>query len=245
MKKIIPSITLILIFAIWQILYDINIINNLFIVSPLDLLNTLIEKWDFLLINTIVTLKRTLIGFIIGIVLGIVFGILTGWNKLSNDTIGSVLYALYNIPKFTLLPIFILWLGLNENPVILIIALSAFFPTYINTNSGVKRTDSSYIEMIVNLGGKNFDVIRKVIIPGVLPFISAGMKLSIRMALIGAVTSEMFISNSGLGAVIWTSGELFRINLMLLCPILLGLIGFVLFRLYDFIERKFLLKYHS
>jgi len=240
MKRFNTIISFIVFLLVWETLVGFRIVNTLFLPPPSTLLRTFIKNWDYLTLNTLITLRHASLGYLIGVSIGVILGIITGWYKSLDASLGSLVNTFYNVPKFTFLPLFIIWLGLSEYPIILVSTLSAFFPTYMNTNSGVKKIDKSFIEAVKNIGANDKDTLLKVVFPGSMPHITSGMRLSIRMALIGSTTSEMLISHSGLGAVIWQSGALLRIDMMLLGPAILGLIGFLLFKAFNCVEKKFL-----
>ncbi|MBU1201483.1 MAG: ABC transporter permease [Nanoarchaeota archaeon] len=241
-KKIIfPIITLFAILLIWQLLVYFSIINSLFLPAPLTIAKSLIKNTDYFLGSIGITIKHILIGYFIGIGLAIPLGLVFGWKKNIELTFSPIFLVISTIPVVTFLPIFILWFGLNEIPIYLCSIIAAFFPAFLNTFHGVKKIDKSFIEVAENFKIKSIN--KRIIFPASLPYISNGLRQAIQITFLVTPPAEMIMGDIGLGGFIWKSADLFKLELVILGMVTLGIIGFSLFKIYDFIEKKYLLKW--
>src|SRR5690625_3147135 len=156
-------------------------------------------------------------------------------------TIGTpIVYAIYPIPKIALLPLFILWLGIGELSKVTIIALGVFFPVIINTFSGVKSVDQMLIKAAVTFGSSPFNVVRKVILPGALPMIFAGLKLAAGTSLLLLVSAEMIAAQNGIGSMVLHYGNLMITTKLMVGVVVLSLLGLTFNRGLQWLENKLL-----
>ncbi len=241
-KKIIfPIIAFLIILIVWEILVYFDIINSLFLPAPSSILKSLIKETDYYFKSIAITLKHIIIGYFIGVSLAIPLGLIFGWNKDIEITLSPLFLVISAIPIVTFLPLFILWFGLNEIPIYLCSIIAAFFPTFLSTWHGVKKMDNSFIEAAKNLKIKSIN--KKIIFPASLPYISNGLRQSVQLIFLVTPPTEMIMGDIGLGGFIWKSANLFKSELVILGMVTLGVIGFSLFKIYEFIEQKYLLKW--
>jgi ABC-type nitrate/sulfonate/bicarbonate transport system permease component len=241
-KKIVfPIISLCTILLIWELLVYSNTINSLFLPAPSTIAKSLIKNIDYYFESIGITVKHILIGYFIGIGLAVPFGLIFGWKKNIELTFSPIFLVISTIPVVTFLPLFILWLGLNEIPVYLCSIIAAFFPAFLNTLHGVKKIDKSFIEVAENFKIKSIN--KKIILPASMPYISNGLRQAIQVTFLVTPPAEMIMGDIGLGGFIWKSADLFKSELVILGMVTLGIIGFSLFKIYGFIEQKYLLKW--
>ncbi|MFH0979033.1 MAG: ABC transporter permease [Candidatus Woesearchaeota archaeon] len=247
MKKKVKLALMISTFAVLiaavELISRTGIINPYFLPAPSKVIQTMWRERDFIFGNAWVSIIRMITAYAIGTSLGILLGIAVGWYKHVEATMGSVLNALYSVPKLTFLPLFILWLGLDNIAFLAVTVLSTFFPTFLNTYSGVKKTDKAYIELFNNFKGKKTDMLRKIVIPAALPYISTGLRMSIGTVLTITTVTEMAMADKGIGAIIWRGGAVFRADYIVAGQIILAVFGVSMFALYDLIEGKLLLNW--
>jgi len=228
--------------VLWEIVCSTKIVSPLFLPAPSAIVMT---GWDMLLSGEITrnlgpSLYRIGVGYLIGSVVGILVGLILGFSKWA-DAIGTpVVYAIYPIPKIALLPLFVLWLGIGELSKVTIIALGVFFPVVINTFSGVKSVDQILIKAAVTFGSNHFNVIRKVILPGALPMIFAGLKLAAGTSLLLLVAAEMIAAQNGIGSMVLHYGNLMITTKLMVGVLVLSLLGLTFNRLLQWLENKLL-----
>jgi NitT/TauT family transport system permease protein len=230
------------ILVLWEVICQLELVPPLFLPSPSSIL---LAGWDMLTSgelheNVLASLFRIAVGYAIGAVCGIVFGLLLGFSRWVDAVLTPIVYSIYPIPKIALLPLIILWLGIGETPKFTMIALGVFFPVVINTYSGVKNVDPIWIKAAVTFGSSHLNVIRKVILPGALPMIFAGLKLAAGTSLLLLVSAEMIAAQQGLGSMILHYGNLMITTKLMVGVLILSLLGLLFNRGLQWLEHKLL-----
>lgn len=183
------------------------------------------------------TVARLMIGLIIGAVVGVATGLLMGvWRPL-RAALEPTFTALYALPKIAILPLLLLIFGLTETPKVLSVAISVFFVVQINTLAGIVQIDSRILEAARAYHASGWKLFRFVLLPGALPSIMTGLRVSAGMAVIVITAVEFVASNSGLGYLIWNSWQLFQPQTMFVGLILVCLIGAAITGLVILLER--------
>jgi NitT/TauT family transport system permease protein len=225
---------------LWEIVCRLEIVPPLFLPAPTAILAA---AWEMissgeLYKDLIASMYRIGAGYALGAVLGIVVGLLLGFSRWADAIVTPIVYSIYPIPKIALLPLIILWLGIGEMPKVAIIALGVFFPVVINTFSGVKNVDPMLIKAAVTFGSNHLNVIRKVILPGSLPMIFAGLKLAAGTSLLLLVSAEMIAAQEGIGSMVLHYGNLMITTKLMVGVLLLSLLGLTFNRVLQWLERK-------
>ncbi|WP_103104872.1 ABC transporter permease [Brevibacillus reuszeri] len=226
--------------VIWEIICRLEIVPPLFLPAPTAILSA---GWEMLSSgelykDLLASMYRIGIGYSLGAILGIVVGLILGFSKWTDAIVSPIVYSIYPIPKIALLPLIILWLGIGEMPKVAIIALGVFFPVVINTFSGVKNVDPILIKAAVTFGSNHLNVIRKVILPGSLPMIFAGLKLAAGTSLLLLVSAEMIAAQQGIGSMVLHYGNLMITTKLMVGVLILSLLGLTFNRVLGWIERK-------
>jgi NitT/TauT family transport system permease protein len=212
---------------LWEMVSRQGWIPPLFLPAPSQILR---EAWIMLTTGLIfkhlfASLSRILLGFLMACVLGVLVGIVIGFFSIPEAIGNPLIAATFPIPKIAILPLLILWLGIGEPPKVAVIALGVFFPMVINVYTGVKNVDPILIKAALSLGSNRWRIIRKVILPGILPMIFAGMKLGIGIALLLVVAAEMVAADAGIGFMILTAADLMETKRLMVGLLLLSLLG--------------------
>jgi ABC-type nitrate/sulfonate/bicarbonate transport system permease component len=189
------------------------------------------------------SLQRLAIGYLVALVLGVAFGVLMGYFRAAYALLEPITEVLRPIPSPAYVPIAILFLGLGDEMKIFTIAFSCFFPILLNTYSGVRSVDVVQINTARTFGKSAAATLRKVILPAALPQIFTGMRISLAIALIMVVISEMVASVDGIGYFILNAQRSFRVPDMYAGVITLGLLGYALNVLFVRLERR-VLRWH-
>jgi ABC-type nitrate/sulfonate/bicarbonate transport system permease component len=154
-----------------------------------------------------VSLFRIFTGFLLGAVPGIVLGVIMGMNRTIRVAIDPVLSAVYVLPKIAILPLVMLMFGIGELSKVIIVGIASFFLVLINTTAGVRDIEPIFFEAGRNYGANRWQMFNHVIIPGALPIIFAGLRLSLGTALIVIIAAEFVAAKYGLGYLIWFSWQ--------------------------------------
>ena len=154
------------------------------------------------------SLQRLVLGWTFGTALGVVVGLAIGLFSIARATVSPLVSAIFPIPKIALLPLFVIWFGIGEGSKVATILFGTFFPTVIATYGGVDNVDRTLIRMGQSFGLSWWSIVRKIIIPGALPAILSGARISASIAIILLVAAEMIGAQYGIGAYILLAGSL-------------------------------------
>jgi NitT/TauT family transport system permease protein len=162
-----------------------------------------------LLSNLMMSLGTLAAGFFLAVILGIFIGILMGRFREVEHFLDLYINALMSAPTTAFVPVLILWFGLGVESRVAVVFLFAFFVIVINTMTGVKQVDRTFVEMARSFGAKETELFYKVILPAAMPAIMAGVRLGMGRAVKGMVTAEMLLTLTGIGAMIMQYGSAF------------------------------------
>lgn len=215
--------------VVWEIVCRLEYIPPLFMPAPSDILQEgfRVVSSGELYRHVSTSLVRIAWGFGIACVAGLLVGVITAFFRTADAMGTPLLAALYPIPKIAILPLLILWLGIGEKSKVAVIALGVFFPFVINVYAGVKHVDTRLVKAAISLGSSRASIVRKVLMPAILPMIFAGMKMGIGIALLLVVAAEMVAADSGIGYMILHAADLMntkRLMVGLFCLSGLGLL---------------------
>ena len=235
-----PAIIVALLFFIcWQLAADAKMISQANFSTPLAILQVC---WKMAITGELtkhigISLYRILIGFSLGAFLGILTGLLTGSFPQIHRTLAPLLTALYGFPKIALLPLMIIALGTGDVMRITLIAIVTYFPMWINTEGGVQEVDELLIRVAKNFGASEKQILTKVAVPFIIPYIIAGLKYSAGLALHLIVIAEMINAQSGIGYLVWFSGTAFNIPQLFTAIFVLTGLSALLLGLFSAVER--------
>jgi NitT/TauT family transport system permease protein len=193
--------------------------------------------------NFLSSLTRVLIGFCAGSVAGIVVGIVMGWQDTINRALHPIISLLYPIPALGWLPLLMLWIGINEMLPITIIFICSFFPVLYNTVTGIRNVDRDYIQVARTLGASDARILITVVMPLALPNIFTGLRLESGMAWRVIIAAEMVAIPTGIGALMMKAESLIRIDIIIVCLIVLSVMCLSFERLFAYIEARITTKW--
>ncbi len=241
-RQIVLNISGVIIFLVlWQLSpYIVPGLDNLLFPPPTEVVSVMREMIvsGELLKHTGVSVMRAIAGFLIGGFLGVVLGVLTGRLESFGHLVDPVLQAFRSIPAIAFVPLAIIWFGLGEASKIFLISFGTFFPVWINTLIGVRGIPTIYIRSAASLGARPDQIMFRVILPAATPFIIAGLRLATAVALVVLVAAELVGASSGLGYLISYSHLVFRVDIMFVGLIMLGILGFITDRLFLFATAR-------
>ena len=175
-----------------------------------------------------------------GISTGIGVGVLIGLFTLIRAGLLPVVAAIFPIPKIALLPLFIIWFGIDEGSKYALIALGTFTPTVVSTYGAVDNVDRSLIRMGQSFGLSWFSIVRKIVLPAALPGILSGLRISLGIAIILLVAAEMLGASYGIGAYILEAGSLYDLERLFVGVTILSIFGVTISWLVGLLEKRLL-----
>jgi NitT/TauT family transport system permease protein len=204
-------LVVIILLAIWQLISG-RLIPDFAISRPTEVWSSLVSylrsstAWT----DIEVTLEELLLGYIFGVVSGILIGVVLATWRLGARIFEPMITAINGIPKVALAPLFLILLGLGIWSKVAIAAMTVFFVMFYNMYYGVQNLNKNLINAMVLMGANRLDVFRKVIMPGAMPSIIAGLKAGVPFALIGVIVGEFIASDQGVGYYINTQTQEFN-----------------------------------
>jgi NitT/TauT family transport system permease protein/sulfonate transport system permease protein len=151
-----------------------------------------------------------------------------------------VVFLTYPVPKIVMLPIFMLWFGIGDASKILIIALACFYPSFINAYYGARATPTILVWSALNMGAGRWQVFRKVVLPGALPLILGGVRVSLALSFILLFSTEMINARSGLGSLIRQAESSLAFDLMYVSIVAIAILGWASDRLLRAVRARVL-----
>ena len=229
-------------FGAWEALSRSGLVNDIMLPAPTTILQsgwTLLASGE-LLRHLGASLFRSIIGFVSGSILAILLGVAMAQLPWLHATINPVVQMFRAIPALAFVPLAIFWFGIGELSKIFLIAWGVFFPVWVNTYLGVRDTNPLLGRAAASLGASGWRNFAFVVIPGALPFIIAGLRVSLSVALVLLVASELAGAAFGVGYLIQMSQQVFRVDYMFVGLIVLGTMGVVADFLFEGAVRRLL-----
>jgi NitT/TauT family transport system permease protein len=191
-----------------------------------------------LLENLSRSLMRVVIGFLAGSLAGLLMGIALGTEKFLYRSLHPIFSLLYPVPVLGWIPVFMLWFGIGETLPIALLFVCAFFPIFYNTETGIRSVNRDFINAARTLGAGNLKVLTTVLLPLALPNIFTGLRLESGMAWRTTMAAEMIAIPTGIGALLMKAESLIRMDIVIVCLIVLSVMGFSFERLFLYLEKK-------
>ncbi len=231
---------------IWEIVARLQLLPGQVFFPPFS---TIVTEFYYLTASGVLvkdflsSLSRVLIGFITGTVAGILTGVCMGWRDTIDRALSPLVSLVYAIPALGWLPLLMLWIGINEMLPITIIFICAFFPVLYNTVTGIRNVDKGYIRVARTLGASDIKILTTVVVPLALPNIFTGLRLEAGMAWRVILAAEMVAIPTGIGALMMRAESLLRIDIIIVCLIVLSVMCLSFERIFAWLEVKITAKW--
>ncbi|MBD8664571.1 ABC transporter permease [Rhizobium sp. CFBP 8752] len=217
-------------------------ISNLTLPRPSAVLDTFVQLWQTGLLwkHLLPSLQRLFVGAFMGISVGIAVGVLIGLFSYVRAGLVPLVAALFPIPKIALLPLFVIWFGIDEMSKYALIAFGTFTPTVVATYGAVDNVDRTLIRMGQSFGLNWWSIVRKIVLPGAFPAILSGLRVSISIAIILLVAAEMLGAQYGVGSYILEAGSLYDLEKLFAGVTILSVMGLLVNFVIGQVEKRFL-----
>lgn len=213
--------------ALWQLAAQSGWFNPRALPAPAQIVQTawgLLEDGT-LISATSVSALRVLAGSLLGITLGLLLGLLSGFSRLGEDLIDKPMQMARTIPFTAMVPLFILWFGIDETPKVLLVALGALTPIYINTFGGIRNVDKKLVEVARVTRMSNLQIATHVLLPAALPSLLIGLRYALALGWIAVIVAETMGASSGIGYLMIDARQYARTDIMLVCVVLYAVLG--------------------
>lgn len=230
----------VLLLALWEGLLALGIGDRRFIPAPSDIFGQFVKVTmsGELGQHTLVTLYRVVCGYFLGAFPAIAVGLLMAMFKPVRIFFDPLIAALFPIPKVALMPLLLLAFGFGDASKIALVAIGVFFPVCVNTYAGASNIERIYWDVGKNYGASQWTMFRRVVLPGAMPTIFAGLRIALAVAFIILVASEFVATKTGIGYMIWSSWELLQVDIMFAGIVTIGLLGLVSSVIFDWVQRR-------
>jgi NitT/TauT family transport system permease protein len=231
--------------ALWTIATEGGFVEKKILPSPSDIAQQAVILVSQGYIGTplhkhvLASLGRTFVGFVVGALLAVPLGLALGYSERLNALVTPFLSALRPIPVIAYIPLVILWFGIGEFSKILLITLTSFLYITVNAAAGVRSVAPDLIRAAQSLGVNERQLFVHVILPESLPYIFAGLRIGAAVSWAVVVAAELVAAQSGVGYMIMDAATFFRIPVVYVGIILIGLIGFAIERVIATLEHRF------
>lgn len=243
--QLLPWLVPLVLVVTWQVASSLGWLSTRVLPAPIDVLRaawTLTvsgELWTHVKVSA----GRALLGLAIGGGLGLLLGLLTGSIRFFETLLDSTIQMVRNIPALALIPLVILWFGIDETAKLFLIAVSVFFPIYLNTFHGIRNVDPQLIEMGRTYGLSRWQLYKEVILPGAVSSILVGLRFSLGLMWVILIVAETISAQAGIGYLTMNAREFLQTDVVLVGILLYALLG----KLADLLARgleRWWLRWH-
>jgi len=235
------SVLILVIFALWQVVCELEIFTPYILPSPITTLKTMFDMSlsGELITHVMISFKRIFIGYAFAFVLAFAFGGVAALFPKASIYYEWILEFFRNVPPLSLIAILVLWFGINETPKIIIIILASFFPMFLSIQKGLTSCDVKLIEVGKIFCFSKFEIFYKIILKNAIRDIFVGMRIGFGYAMRAIVGAEMIAASSGLGYLILDAEELSRADRIFVGIFTIGICGVLIDRIFLFLISKF------
>ena len=239
--RLLPGVSFVLFVLLWELIVRLRGITPIVLPAPSSIATYL---WVMIRDGSIpyhlgITFLRIMGGFFVASFFGILLGVMMGMSRVASRVLDPWIAALYPLPKISLIPLLIIWLGTGEAYILTISAITAFFPVVISTYAGIRQVDQGLVRAARDLGANERQVQMRVIIPAAIPTIFAGLQLGMGVTIILVVAAEMIggSSQSGMGYLLIRYGQVMETEKVFAALIVLAIFGGIIIKTQERIDR--------
>ncbi len=225
---------------LWELLARKEIINPFLTSSPSKVYNTVIElyKQNNLFKHIETTFYETIISFSVSMIIGTIIASILWFNKTISKILDPYLTVLNSLPKVSLGPLIIIWIGANTNSIIFMTLLITVFTAIINIYTAFINTDNEKIVLLKTFGANKIQIFTKLVLRGNIKALINTLKICISLSLIGVIMGELLVSKKGLGYLITYGSQVFNLDLVMAGIVILSFIAAIMYYLINLITNK-------
>jgi sulfonate transport system permease protein len=214
---------------LWWLLSRTGVLSSDTLASPVAVFH---QGWDLTTGGQLgsaiwASTQRVIEGFLIGAVAGTALALLAGLFRLGEDLIDATVGMLRALPWVGLIPLFIVWFGIDEKPKIALVVIAVTFPLYFNIYAGIRGVDSQLIEAGTVLGLSRWGQIRHIVLPGALPSALVGLRYALGSAWLALVFAEQINASNGIGYLMNNAEQFFQTDVIVVCLVVYAVLGLI------------------
>lgn len=241
-ERVLPWLLPIALLLFWQLSVSAGWISSRIMPAPFAVLEA---GWKLtasgeLFYHLGVSFQRAALGFLIGGGIGLVLGFISGLSHWGERLLDSTVQMIRNVPHLALVPLVILWFGIDETAKIFLVVLGTAFPIYLNTFHGIRNIDANLMEMARSYGLSGWSLFTNVILPGSMSSILVGVRYSLGLMWLTLIVAETISASEGIGYLAMNAREFLQTDIVVLAILLYALLGKLADEAARFLERRWL-----
>lgn len=236
--KTVQILSVVLLLAGWEAAAQLGLIDAFIVSSPVRMVKMFVQMArSDLALHVLYTVGETLTGFLLGAFIGFFIAAGLWFSPFLGSVFAPFLVVLNSLPKIALGPVIIVWAGAGISAIITMAVAISLIVTVMELSHGFNTTDSGLLTTVKSFGATRWESFCKIVLPCNLPVLFQSMKVNIGLSLVGVIAGEFLVSKAGLGYLIVYAGQVFKMDLVMMSVVLLGIISFVMYSAVSRLER--------
>jgi sulfonate transport system permease protein len=235
----------VVVLLLWQLASSTGLVSTQKLPAPTKVWSTAVylvtnntQAYGTLQGALLASLERMLAGFAIGATVAIILALVAGLSRVGENAVDPLMQMVRTVPLFGLVPVFIVWFGIGQEPKLFLIAIGSAVPLYLNTFAGIRSVDGRLGELGGVLGLSRYEVIRHVVLPGALPQALVGLRQSLAAAWLSLVVAEQLNTKAGLGFLINQAEQFLQNDVIFVALLTYTALGLITDWLVRLLERR-------
>ncbi|MFE5308493.1 ABC transporter permease [Isoptericola sp. NPDC056605] len=226
----------------WAVASELGLLNRDLFPPPLAVAA---RTWELVVSGELQThvgasLARVVVGTVIGVLVGGALAVVAGLTRTGEDLLDSTMQILKAVPNFALLPLLIIWMGIGEEPKIVLIVLGVGIAIYINTYGGIRNVDAQLVEVAQTLGVSRWQLVTQVVLPGAAPGFLVGLRLGLSSAWLSLIFAETINTTQGIGYLMSRAQTMLQFDVSVLIILIYAVAGLLSYALVRHLEHRLL-----
>lgn len=222
----------------WEMAAQLGLIDAFIVSSPVRMVKTFVQmaRAD-LALHVMYTVGETVTGFLLGVAAGFFIAAALWFSPFLNRVFAPFLVVMNSLPKIALGPVIIVWAGAGVSAIITMAVAISLIVTVMELSHGFYTTDSGLLTTVKSFGATKWESFVRIVLPCNIPVLFQSMKVNIGLSLVGVIAGEFLVSKAGLGYLIVYAGQVFKMDLVMMSVVLLGVIAFVMYSAVSRLEK--------
>lgn len=233
-----PTIFILIILIVWQIISDLGIVPKFMLPSPLDVLNAFINDFSLIIYNTKITLIEAFLGLFIGVIIAFFISFFMDMSNFIFKALYPVLVLTQTIPTVAIAPLLVLWFGYGIMPKVVLIILTSFFPVTVGLIDGFKSVDKDAENLMKTMGANKLQIFYHLKLLNSIGYFFAGLRISVSYSIVGAVVAEWLGGFEGLGVYMTRVRKSYSFDKMFAVIFFISFLSLILMEFVKFIQKK-------
>lgn len=231
---------LVAIFVFWEVAGNTGLIDPFLTSTPSRMWKSLLKVYSegSLFRHIFITCGETVIGFLLSTILGTIIAILLWWSTFASEVLDPYLVVLNALPKISLAPIIIFWVGNGTGAIILVTLLITIVTAVLGILNGFRDVDKDKIKLLQTFGATKFQILRELIIPANFSTIISILKINVGLSWVGVIMGEFLVAREGLGFLIIFGGQVSQLDMVMMSIIILCIVAFLMYEIVALLEKK-------